>query len=48
MIDGSSDYKTLSFMDAYFVYNKISMDHLDAPMGEVLGLADMEEVISAA
>lgn len=31
LIDGSSCYHTLSFMDAYFRYNQIQMDPLDAP-----------------
>lgn len=31
VINGSSYYKNLSFMDPYFSYNQIKMEHLDAP-----------------
>lgn len=31
LIDGYLVYKTISFMDAYFGYNQIKMDHMDAP-----------------
>lgn len=31
MIDESSRYKTLRFMDAYFYYNQIKMDPVKAP-----------------
>lgn len=31
LIDSASDFKTLSSMEAYFGYNQIKMDPLDAP-----------------
>lgn len=31
LIDGHSDYKTLSFTDAYSGQNQIKMDHVDPP-----------------
>lgn len=31
LIDGSSGYQVLSFMNAYLGYNQIKMDSLDAP-----------------
>lgn len=31
LINGSSGYKTLIFMDAYYCYNQIKMDFVDAP-----------------
>lgn len=31
LIDGSLDYRILSFMDAYSGYNQIRMDPLDTP-----------------
>lgn len=31
LIDESFDYKTLNFMDAYYGYNQIKMNHIDSP-----------------
>lgn len=31
LIDEPFDYKTLSFMDAYYGYNQIKMNHIDSP-----------------
>lgn len=36
LIDGSSVYCTLSFMDAYLGYNQIQIDHLDDPKADFM------------